>query len=832
MVMRWLLAATVMLTLFAVLVGPPAKARAAGPTTGAAADAGAVREVDPRAVHPRQLPPEPDEDDAGREAAARLRHAERTQASTRARLRVLGDADTCAQARYVAYRRSHAEPTIVDQWYLASQLWADAVLLAAPDPRRSDASAGGPADRCHLDKGFIFLDRLWDVETGGYYPRSDLTGTAVERGVRFTDDNSLAGLALLDAAGSVNSVPARQRYLHAARREAEFLMTSGLWDETFGGGFWWNTHHGDTGEGKPTQSNALAALFFARLYRETGVEAYRAWSLRTIDWADAVLYDPVRQLYRWSVSYADPAARTGAIVHERYFNYDQGIAIEAQLEAARLDAAPGRRGRARDVGEAVHAAFWGQERGGYNLEAGIEQVYTAYAAWTSRGHLALYRSEGDPRWLDLARRNADALADALHEGDGSYAYRHYRCVDVFAPGCESGLVRSVVDHTLDTSAQAWPQHLQALLGTVLWPDAGAQRELVVHATGNGGTIAGPGIACGADCSESYALGTRVTLTASPAPGSVLVGWGGACSGVGSCVVAMDDDRDVTATFAPAPRVLTVATDGAGIGAVTSDPPGIACGADCSEAYLHGTSIALTAAPDAGSVFLWWGGGCSGTGSCRVTMDAARSVTATFGPAPPRTFTLTVSRQGNGTGTVTSAPAGIGCGTDCTEAYPSGSEVTLTAVPAEGGNMSAFAGWGGPCDGTATCRVTMDAEKTVTATFRRVDAGVSVGRPALQPSGGGPTLEATLAARPGCGPIDHVQFGDPGRPLDNAVVSVTGGPSNRTAGFTHTPPRGTAAVTLTIRRAVPSGGATISPVVLVDGCGEWRTFVGGGAEAFH
>src|SRR5262245_18000022 len=38
---------------------------------------------------------------------------------------------TCPDARLVSYRRSTAEPEIADQWYVASQLWADAVLLVA-----------------------------------------------------------------------------------------------------------------------------------------------------------------------------------------------------------------------------------------------------------------------------------------------------------------------------------------------------------------------------------------------------------------------------------------------------------------------------------------------------------------------------------------------------------------------------------------------------------------------------------------------------------------------------------------------------------------------------
>src|SRR5437763_13643936 len=104
--------------------------------------------------------------------------AEQIQATTHARLGVLGDAFSCADARFVSYRRSTAEPETADQWYVASQLWADALLLHTASPAEA-AHAEWPLlaewdpddSRCYLDKGFVFLDRLWDYATAGYFPR-------------------------------------------------------------------------------------------------------------------------------------------------------------------------------------------------------------------------------------------------------------------------------------------------------------------------------------------------------------------------------------------------------------------------------------------------------------------------------------------------------------------------------------------------------------------------------------------------------------------------------------------------------------------------------------
>jgi len=99
----------------------------------------------------------------------------------------------------------------------------------------------------------------------------------------------------------------------------------------------------------------------------------------------------------------------------------------------------------------------------------------------------------------------------------------------------------------------------------------------------------------------------------------------------------------------------------------------------------------------------------------------------------------------------------------------------------------------------------------------------------------PYLTASLTARAGCGPIRSLQFGEPGRPFDNAMVFViapTTGPFDQDLGFSYTPPPGTTVVTIAFQRLVQRGGATVSPMVLVDGCGDWHTFVGGGPDAFH
>jgi YD repeat-containing protein len=93
-------------------------------------------------------------------------------------------------------------------------------------------------------------------------------------------------------------------------------------------------------------------------------------------------------------------------------------------------------------------------------------------------------------------------------------------------------------------------------------------------------------------------------------------------------------------------VLTVTKSGTGAGTVTSTPARIDCGTTCSASFNSGSSVTLTATRDVGSTFAGWSGACTGTGACTVTMNAAKSVTATFNdnqpPTAPEVLTATAS----------------------------------------------------------------------------------------------------------------------------------------------------------------------------------------------
>ncbi len=258
---------------------------------------------------------------------------------------------------------------------------------------------------------------------------------------------------------------------------------------------------------------------------------------------------------------------------------------------------------------------------------------------------------------------------------------------------------------LSTAGQnAWdPQVAVAVDGatTVVWTRRNDGSNLIVQASTR---PAGPGTFAGAV--NLSALGQNAYY-----PQVAAVGVDGAAT----VVWQRDGPTYTRIQQSTTAYSLTLTKSGAGSGAVASSPAGIDCGLVCSYSFSLSTSVALTASPAAGSSFAGWSGsGCSGTSTCTVTMSAARAVNAEFAGVPPGRFNLALSKSGTGAGTVTSSPAGINCGSDCSENLIDGTSVKLTAKPTTG---SSFTGWSGSgCSGTSTCTVTMLGARAVDAKF--------------------------------------------------------------------------------------------------------------------
>jgi hypothetical protein len=107
------------------------------------------------------------------------------------------------------------------------------------------------------------------------------------------------------------------------------------------------------------------------------------------------------------------------------------------------------------------------------------------------------------------------------------------------------------------------------------------------------------------------------------------------------VTVLDDDA----------ATLSVIGTGSGSGSVTSLDGAINCPPTCSSLYATGTMVTLTAiaatTPLANdSVFTGWGGACSGTGTCVVTMSGPQQVSANFELKPNIAFVTSTTQNGN------------------------------------------------------------------------------------------------------------------------------------------------------------------------------------------
>src|SRR5439155_1731165 len=207
------------------------------------------------------------------------------------------------------------------------------------------------------------------------------------------------------------------------------------------------------------------------------------------------------------------------------------------------------------------------------------------------------------------------------------------------------------------------------------------------------TVVGSGSVTKSPNQASYAPGTVVQLTSTPAVGWHLVGWSGDASGTANPLsVTMNANKNITATFAINTYTLSVTTVGSGTVAKSPDQP----------TYDHGTVVQLTATPAVGWHLVGWSGDASGTANpLSVTMDANKNITATFAID---TYTLNLTTVGNGTASKNPDQP----------SYNFGTVVQLTATPNAG---QSFVGWTGDASGTANpLSVTMDANKSITATF--------------------------------------------------------------------------------------------------------------------
>lgn len=335
--------------------------------------------------------------------------------------------------QYHSYRvNTTTQTNIAYEWYNVSQIYADASMIQAGDTRYIP----------YMNNSYDWMNYMWDRSSsnGGYYASANVDGTGSE-GDKYADDNSLNGNVYLDAY-AVSTDAIKANYLNSAIACGHWLMYSGQWDSTYGGGFWWSTVR----ESKPTQTNGLALQLFLRLYQITGETLYRDWAFSIRDWLMTEMIDPITGLYIWKID-----GSGAGIKHTEKFTYDNAIMIEAFLLYAQIIGDQSYMIKAQTLGTQLNTMLWNNTYHVYMFNSTSNRINPTWCGWASQAMIKLYQIDKNTAWLDYAQQNIDYMNSKLRNSvNGGY----YTFCNVDG---------SSIDTRYEGVDQAWMQRLQVLL---------------------------------------------------------------------------------------------------------------------------------------------------------------------------------------------------------------------------------------------------------------------------------------------------------------------------------------------------------------------------------
>ncbi|RME20707.1 MAG: hypothetical protein D6800_12880, partial [Candidatus Zixiibacteriota bacterium] len=305
----------------------------------------------------------------------------------------------------------------------------------------------------------------------------------------------------------------------------------------------------------------------------------------------------------------------------------------------------------------------------------------------------------------------------------------------------------------------------------------------VNPPGTGSTTPTPGDTLVCD-------GETITVKASAASGYEFVNWSGPVADPNSATttVLMDGDKSVTANFqatSPTTATLTMQVNNDGWGTTT---PAVG-----QHDYTLNQVVTITATPAAGYEFVSWTGNVFDPNSATttVTMDGNKTVTANF-----QRIQVELTMQVNNTGWGTTSPA-VGVHT-----YNSGDVVSLLATPNSGYEFVNWTGDVADANNPSTT-VTMDANKTVTANFQRVEYQLTINSATggtTSPAAGTHTYYSgdvvPLTATPDAGYHFVNWTGDVADPNSASTTVLMDGDKSVTANFQATSPT-TATLTMQV-----------------------------------
>ncbi len=332
---------------------------------------------------------------------------------------------------YISYRVNTSSNTnSAFEWYNASQIYADAAMIEIGDSSYLSS----------MNATFKWMENLWDKSdpNGGYFAFCNLDGSGAT-GTKYVDDNSLTGIVYLQAYDVTNGTD-KSAYLAKAEACANWIINSGLWDNSLGGGFWWNTEKID----KPTQTNGLVMQLMLHLYAITGQTIYHDWALSVNNWLTSKMFDSSTDLFIWQYD------NTGKKYSE-IFTYDNAIMLEAYLWYSKAMNDPSYLSKAEAIANAMNKTLWDGTHNVYIFNTSDKRINPAWCGWASQSMIRLYEADKNTSWLSYAKGNIDAINTVLRDPN-SHGYYQFAGLD--------GAGRYSNFEGVD---QAWMERVQTLL---------------------------------------------------------------------------------------------------------------------------------------------------------------------------------------------------------------------------------------------------------------------------------------------------------------------------------------------------------------------------------
>jgi uncharacterized repeat protein (TIGR02543 family) len=257
--------------------------------------------------------------------------------------------------------------------------------------------------------------------------------------------------------------------------------------------------------------------------------------------------------------------------------------------------------------------------GGANQQFRLESADSGYYA---------IRAVGSGKCLDVAGASTSAGASIIQYACHGGANQQWSTTDlgndvVRIASRASAMVLDVYGARTASGTKIiqWPANAGTNQQFRLTPADGAVTNyaLTVATSGSGTTSPAAG-------THTYASGTSVPVTATPASGATFTGWSGAATGTTNPVtIAMDGNKTLTANFEAAGANFTLGITVSGDG-TTSPAAG-------THTYAAGTSVPVTATPASGATFTGWSGAATGSANpVTIAMDASKTLTASFSSA--------------------------------------------------------------------------------------------------------------------------------------------------------------------------------------------------------